>query len=535
MYGAIYNLWEKESNDSSYVSLFKNYDEAKDDYNKTYIDYKPFQKNNEWSVAFRQSGNEAVKDEKWHDVMHMYNNILSYAEIGSENVSLAYANRSLCFLKLQMYDKCLVDIKLAINANYPEKLRNKLEERHKFCLNKLKGIKPIENNEPKLSYNENKHFPGLANVVQMKYNSGNFEHLFAKNDIDVGRVILVEEAFVTTRRDDFDEMRNHVCGKCCKRTMNFIACNKCANTLFCSQKCAESDELHEIICGDGIVYDDSMIALAMRSIFLAIKIFPNIQSLIEFVESVENNTEKRPPNTLEYMKLKYRTFLKFNRWIGLSSEGEQNCLLSKSMHTFFRMMNKPVIQSKFKSIDEQKFLMHLIFKHLIVIYSHLNQNNILCHMFLIDKHINHSCTPNLIKSIHANKSIIIVTRPIKKGEQLFIDKHTIDPNYLWDEDDDYIFPAWKCHCGKCSNSNWPISLERIKLDPDYQYLLNQMDEKKIDYNDNSKCLILKQICLMLLKRYQDVSWRTEIDTVSKNLRTLLNETSTVYWSKLMLD
>lgn len=91
-------------------------------------------KSDKRSTQFRLQGNAKVKETLWHEAMKFYNNSLCTAEIASENVSLAYANRSLCFLKLSMYDKCLVDIELAINANYPKQLWSKLEERRAFCL-----------------------------------------------------------------------------------------------------------------------------------------------------------------------------------------------------------------------------------------------------------------------------------------------------------------------------------------------------------------------------------------------------------------
>lgn len=528
MYPFIHPLWEKEPNGSLYLGIFKDYDEVKDTFIRTYIDPVSYGKNNELSVEFRQNGNAKVKDEKWHEAMDAYNSSLSHAKIGSENISLAYANRSLCFLKLQMYDKCLIDIKLANKANYPEKSKPKLEERRTFCLNKIKGIKQIESDEPKLSYQENKHFPGLANVVQMKYDAGKFDrHFVAKGDIDVGRVILVEEAFVSMRR--FED--NHMCGKCCKVTMNFIACNKCVHTLYCSKKCAESDELHEIICEDGIVYDDQLVALAIRSVFLAINIFPNTQSLIEFVESVfVNRTDKKESNSLVDIKSKYRAFL-YCRRSGMEGT-EKDSIYVRSGTAFCRIMTKSVIHEKFKSNEEQRFLMHLMLHHLTVVNCNYHENSILRHIFLIQKHIGHSCAPNLIESLSANKSVFIVSRPIKKGDQLYINRRTIDPQYkyLWDE------YGRRCkNCEICSIDNWPISLEHIKSDPDYQYLLNQMDEKQIDYKDYSKCSILKQISLVLLKKYQNESWNTELETVSKLLRKLLKKTSTVHWSKLIMD
>lgn len=120
-------------------------------------------KDNSESTKLRQLGNTKIKEADWYYAMTYYNQSLRYAEIGTENVSLAYANRSLCFLKLEMYDECLIDIKLAIEAKYPQRLMPKLEERREFCLKQqISGTKLAKIEVPQLDFEADKNFPGMA-------------------------------------------------------------------------------------------------------------------------------------------------------------------------------------------------------------------------------------------------------------------------------------------------------------------------------------------------------------------------------------
>lgn len=518
---ARYSLWEQEPN-GLYTNIFKIGDSVDQIAVARYLnDTEQCPKNNDLSLECRLKGNAEVEKNNWRNAMSLYNQSLRWAKIGSEHVALAYANRSTCFMKFEMYEKCLIDIELAINAKYPEHLKSKLEARRTFCLNEIKKAKPVEKVALKLDYEEDEHFPGMANVAKMAYNEKFGRHLVAKRDIDVGKVILMEDAFLTIIVD----AANNVCGYCLKNTMNFIACKKCSNTMFCSQTCAESDKLHEIICSDAIVYKNSLTTAANRSIFLALNIFPNMDELIGFVENVVSDTKDEALESLDDIRSKYRTFLQLNLWI---SNDEILELLIWAIPAFTRLMSKPAIKAKIRSLKDRRFLMHLFMMHNMLIKCNSFQHNILGGIFLIPNHINHSCAPNLIAYHHENKMIGIVSRPIKMGDQIFItyggEKCFLQPKmqrqqYLWNGF------GFQCDCEKCSNNNWPVSSTRIRFDPEYKFLLHQMRGGDIDFTDNKKCSSLKQKCLTILKKYSDIPWTTELDIVSNHFTCLLNETA----------
>lgn len=111
-------LWKKERSSGEFVDIFKNVSPM-DELSwkmRIAVGVSLSKKKNETSTFHRESGNKEMQESHFYVAMWYYNVSLCFAEIGTDNVSLAYANRSLCFLKLKMYDKCLKDIELAINA-----------------------------------------------------------------------------------------------------------------------------------------------------------------------------------------------------------------------------------------------------------------------------------------------------------------------------------------------------------------------------------------------------------------------------------
>lgn len=94
---------------------------------------------------------------------------------------------------------------------------------------------------------DNDFHPGMSNVLEMKYNKKFGRHFVAKCDIDAGKVITNDPAFVTTAVMDVGE---NICDACFKHMDNFIACQRCTFGLFCDENCA-TDDLHVLRCGRG--------------------------------------------------------------------------------------------------------------------------------------------------------------------------------------------------------------------------------------------------------------------------------------------
>lgn len=69
----------------------------------------------------------------------------------------------------------------------------------------------------------------MANVLKLeKNNSGNFQFI-AKDDIDVGKTILIEKPFSAHSSTDFSSR----CNNCIQENTNLLPYNYCTHAMFC--------------------------------------------------------------------------------------------------------------------------------------------------------------------------------------------------------------------------------------------------------------------------------------------------------------
>lgn len=528
------SLWKKDGS-GLYVDIFQNV--RKDTVTSLnfleqfscLLGIQGSQKNNLISEQFRLKGDGDVEKGNWYRAMRNYNQSLSYAENGFRNISMAFANRSLCFLKMNMHEKCIADIELALKANYPKELRAKLEKRRIRCLEQMITATPIDTFEPKLDFESDSNHPGIANVLQMKYDVKFGRYFVAKCDIGVGKTVLIEESFGPAQLMEAGECI--VCNTCYKNTMNFIACDKCPKALFCNEECAQNNAYHKMLCGETAPV--TQIQYDLTSVLFAIDIFPNAKSLMESVESVVNVKCRMidiPTSTADKQS-KYRMFLKSYVW---SSPTKRNLIFSRAQKVYEKLMNQPKIKSTFTTLKETRFLMHLCLMHVLIVLCNPFNTNSLSGFYLFQCHFNHSCAPNILHYQFGNKNVDITSRPIKQGDQLFItygEQYWTATNATRQNSLQTDF-GFHCECEKCTHINWPISSQRIKLDLDYQYIQAVHTGPPIDYSDISKYMILKQKLFAVLKHFGDSSWSTELDMVCQMLENVLNQS--VLFSQMSL-
>ncbi|XP_055308820.1 SET and MYND domain-containing protein 4-like [Sitodiplosis mosellana] len=199
-------LWRKETvkNQTRHIDLFAplEEDDKWNDEAMRELRTLTFRKDNRKSSESRELGNETFAVKNWSGAMEYYNQSLRFAEIGTENVALAYSNRSACFFKLNMFDEALGDIELAKKEKLPERLLPKLEQRKQKCLDLLEAVRREPEYPPELDYEPNKNFPCLANKVDIKHNPDFGRHLIANSDIPKGKTILLEKAFAVSHIQD---------------------------------------------------------------------------------------------------------------------------------------------------------------------------------------------------------------------------------------------------------------------------------------------------------------------------------------------
>jgi hypothetical protein len=77
-------------------------------------------------------------------LIFLFFNSLVSSPLGHENVGVAYANRSVVYMKLGFFKTALENIQLARDNGYPQSKLEKLAEREQRCLNKIRTEKSKE-------------------------------------------------------------------------------------------------------------------------------------------------------------------------------------------------------------------------------------------------------------------------------------------------------------------------------------------------------------------------------------------------------
>lgn len=158
-------------------------------------------KSNEKAEILRSEGNKFYRERRFFKALLLYNESLCYAEPTSENVGLAFANRSAVYFEMKFYEKCLKNIELAKRHQYPESSCEIINKRFDKCEDSLRGQKPI--NDPKsdvwsffkLSYPPNKKLPYIAECLEMKTSKKYGRHVITNQDLKVGDIIVIEKPF----------------------------------------------------------------------------------------------------------------------------------------------------------------------------------------------------------------------------------------------------------------------------------------------------------------------------------------------------
>lgn len=479
-------LWQKESenSDALYVDISKVNEEPAND-----LMYLAKQmilttnekslpaKNNAESLKKRQEGNEMLVNHKLEEAIERFNESLCYAETGSENISLAYANRSAVFFRMNQFDRCLKDIELAKKAGYPDHMRPKLDQREVDCLKCIDDGAQCENISAKLSFKPNEHFPSLANVLQVEKDANGKCKVIALEDIDVGQTIMLENSFISYLFNRFASK----CNICLRAHVNLMPCDKCTKAMFCSAEC-QSSPLHTYECGIKLCDNELMNCVVMkdlRVLFQAVNLFQSADDLMDFVDETRKSGPDDLPLTLADEHSRYRAFLKQS----LNTVSANDLALSTHL-IYNNAMKISSISNMFHTLNHKRFLMHLIAFHILMKFERRDDAQI----GLITKYFNESSTPNMLSVRGNGKQAGIVIRPIKKGDEILNSCAPINNQQQF--------------LASATQQN------QIEQDSDFGYITNNF---LFTAQTNPQKIIDK--CIAVLKKYGDIGYCEQIAAV----------------------
>lgn len=516
-------LWEKEPNGQLYVDIFAFGNGQALAHSYEISRFNCMGNNSTWNksdtdaLRMRKEGNQYFARSDWRSAISCYNESLSCAEPGSENISLAYANRSACFFHLEKYKKCLVDIGLARKSGYPARLMSKLDQREEDCRRCIQqGQQENDDFGLKLDYESDLMFPCMADVLEIGKNAEGNLVMKAKEDIEVGKVVAVDKAYTAYSQTRFAWQ----CNICLKSAINLIPCKKCTTAMFCSDEC-QNHPLHEIECGlqySKIPILNNMMMHKARSIFRAINLFTNATELMEFVVEAVRSDPKEIPESLTKDISKYRAFLKLPSTRD-DLEDDRSLFVYYGINKM--LMELPKIKAMFNTKKHQRFLIHLIAHHSTLISNNSGgttfklgspiddecYNVTSSRIGLLTPYFRHSCAPNTYKGDRDGNDVYITIRPVQKGENLMCrTKDLVTPLNSQQQKLTMTVEPFVCANIQCIDSPLatPEQRNQLKLDPLYKVYSKDYDG-----------------CVALLQKYGGM-WCYELIPVLKSFEQQLN-------------
>lgn len=194
------------------------------------------------SGVLRGEGNEFYAQRKFFYALLKYNESLSYAELDTANLGLAYANRSAVYFEMKLYERCLRNIEYARKNHYPEENFEILKKREEKCKDLMKTSREKLSdpwNTFKLSYPPHKQIPFIAECLEVQSNEKFGRFVVTNRQLRVGDIVAIEKPFcsILIAESKFHENPEsniyQRCTNCLKENaLDLIPCGTCSKGSF---------------------------------------------------------------------------------------------------------------------------------------------------------------------------------------------------------------------------------------------------------------------------------------------------------------
>ncbi|KAL7288919.1 hypothetical protein TKK_0016885 [Trichogramma kaykai] len=213
-------------------------------------------------------------------IWNYYTRSVAAAPNDSQELALAYSNRSALLYHLREFDECIKDCDKGFKLNPPDPLKAELllrkvecliamerntaknvcqnalnlckgytlsHEIERKCINKLQYFldnnlqipykkKKTENHKtkPAITFERSQEAPCASSALAIKYSSKWGRHIVAARRIDPGEVLVLEPSYFTS----VSMWGNYMfCSHCTKQTWASVPCKSCVFNVYCSDKC----------------------------------------------------------------------------------------------------------------------------------------------------------------------------------------------------------------------------------------------------------------------------------------------------------
>jgi SET and MYND domain-containing protein 4 len=393
-------------------------------------------KSDQKSNVLKNQAERFSKSGEFYDAFLKLNKSLCLAE-NPRNVGELFAIRARYFYEVQLYQKCLNNVKLARKYSWDHK--NLIELEQQSLAKNLENVNLIENPWDffKLSHPANPKLPYVIDALEVKCDKKYGRFLITNKDLEVGNIVAIEKPFFKILKSDPDDAEYpqsnayHYCANCLTDNLfDLIPCGGCSQTMFCSDKCQELawKSFHKYECRVLTELDSTEgWRMSLRSFFDALSIcddsIEELEKLTKECDELKStvfNFDLSDENDVDYEKNRLRCLLSLTSNIEIESRDFK--LIFNSCHTHLKKIWKT--HSTFiTSLIERLMKIEILNFHSIKGSSLSKKKTYRAALgdgaFIFCSLVNHSCVPNVMRVVVDGNMVMIVERPIKQGEQLF--------------------------------------------------------------------------------------------------------------------
>lgn len=438
-------------------------------------------KSNRLADKFRSRGNKFYFDGFHVNAIDEYNKSLCFAQLDDDlfTLSLAYANRADALLAMERHAECLRSIELALDANYPDNLRPRLHLMRARCKELLRS-QPQERLKYRfrLSHPADERIPFMVKGLQLRKSERFGRHVVTMRNLDVGDVVMVEEPYIVTLRP---EMRYRRCGHCMagEKRHALLPCQGCTNALYCSERCRKEawHVYHRYECpiSEHLNDLDEFVALALRCLLVGRSVYGSLEAYEAFLaHSADGGVNAFD---LDYANLDRRVqFLAFHNMHfqdGHMPHADRSFWMRKVAEVVRLLRRADVFEGELGTRAAEDLVLGLLYRYTITSILNCYETSttrppradkvsITVSQHLTMGLVNHSCAPNVQRIQQSDRQVLMVVRPLRKGDQLFDNYGPIFPLVPRKQRQAQLLGQYgfKCVCEACTG-DYPLA-KRLK-------------------------------------------------------------------------
>lgn len=369
---------------------------------------------------FSSSDDKSLEDSKslFHSLINT-NKILGCAKNKSE-VAFCYVRRSRVYFAMGQFRKCLRNIELAKDCgiDLPPDVSDLEVKCHELTSRR-------DSSFFQLSYPANDKNPSLVSCIKLCASEQFGRHLVTTQRLKSGDVVAIEKPFYKSLDKNAAHGR---CANCFKSNLlDLIPCQSCTSTMFCSKDCEESSwkSFHKYECStiDDMTQDDGFLMMIQRSLFHALDVCGGVENLQTLF------SDSKLPTTVFDLDMNEKDNKNLQKQLLIVCQSLEASSITKLDRMFAQsfVTNHEHVKGLWKTDSQRDFLITFLVRLIGV----MNRNGFTMHwtseqeesgcaIFPSLSLVNHSCAPNLFRTLVDGSLVFVVRRPIEVGEQLFI-------------------------------------------------------------------------------------------------------------------